>query len=409
MSKFSARFRIMMKERKLTFTQLGALFQKRESVVRSWADGRWRPAPEDIVKLVGIFNVSADYLLGRSNIRAMVDTKPLDLKSKELAKVLKDHYEGAWLFFDDILSTDVLADVLDVRCTTGRPVFLEGLGMLVACATFDEKNPDHMVKLKERWPLLVDMCEKLPQTLPELLSVHAQAYIGSVVPPLREAYEKKCERNNTLCQSFAHGSGSCSKFGTRLRMLIKERNLTFAQLGALFQKTEGAMRSWVEGRKRPAPEEIVKLADLFNVSADYLLGCSNVRNPSDTKLMDLSNEKLAKVLKGHYEGVRLFFDNILSTDVLADVLDVRCSTERPVFLEGLEMFVACATFDRNDPDHVVRLKERWPLLVDRREKAPHTLPGLLAVVAQGYMGSVVPPLRDAYRGKTAALGEQEEK
>lgn len=61
-------------------------------------------------------------------------------------------------------------------------------------------------------------------------------------------------------------------FGERLRDLRKKRRLTQVELGKEVNVTSTAISYYEKGEKKPAYETLVKLADFFDVSLDYLLG-----------------------------------------------------------------------------------------------------------------------------------------
>lgn len=64
----------------------------------------------------------------------------------------------------------------------------------------------------------------------------------------------------------------------RLRELRKEKNLTIRELGNLTNISYPTI-SAIENEVRPFTQEHIKdLCKFFNVSSDYLLGFSNVRN-----------------------------------------------------------------------------------------------------------------------------------
>lgn len=62
------------------------------------------------------------------------------------------------------------------------------------------------------------------------------------------------------------------EFGDRLRDLREARGLTQEQLGMLFSVKKGAISKYEKGRTTPDPTTISKLADYFDVTADFLLG-----------------------------------------------------------------------------------------------------------------------------------------
>ena len=72
------------------------------------------------------------------------------------------------------------------------------------------------------------------------------------------------------------------EFKERIRQLRIERNLSAAQLAALFDKSEGAVRMWETGRSKPDADTLVKIAVYFNVPIDYILGLKDNRYPEYT-------------------------------------------------------------------------------------------------------------------------------
>lgn len=65
----------------------------------------------------------------------------------------------------------------------------------------------------------------------------------------------------------------------RLKQLRKEKGLTLKELGKIASMTDANI-SMIENGKHSLSEQNTKFfADYFNVSTDYLLGKSDVRNP----------------------------------------------------------------------------------------------------------------------------------
>lgn len=61
----------------------------------------------------------------------------------------------------------------------------------------------------------------------------------------------------------------------RIRELRTKNNLSQATLGAKLNLTQQAIAKWEKGISEPDSENINKLADLFSVTTDYLLGKIN--------------------------------------------------------------------------------------------------------------------------------------
>ncbi|PWI50197.1 helix-turn-helix domain-containing protein [Sulfoacidibacillus thermotolerans] len=70
-----------------------------------------------------------------------------------------------------------------------------------------------------------------------------------------------------------------SNFYSRLVELRKERSLTQKQLAQAIGANERGIRFYEAGAKQPTMDSLIKLADFFNVSLDYLVGRSDDARP----------------------------------------------------------------------------------------------------------------------------------
>lgn len=65
--------------------------------------------------------------------------------------------------------------------------------------------------------------------------------------------------------------------GKRLREERSRKGLTQKELAALIGVTDAAIGMWENDRRTPDPEILQRLADIFGVTIDYLVGRTNVR------------------------------------------------------------------------------------------------------------------------------------
>lgn len=89
-------------------------------------------------------------------------------------------------------------------------------------------------------------------------------------------------------------------FGERLRTLRKENNYTQETLAAKIGVSSKTIGTWERSTREPPIETITKLANLFDVSTDYLLGNSDkphYYNLTKKEKMDLS-DLADKLLEG---------------------------------------------------------------------------------------------------------------
>lgn len=85
-------------------------------------------------------------------------------------------------------------------------------------------------------------------------------------------------------------------FGERLRQLRKEKGLTQADLAKLLGVSQQAIGNYESGVRQPDSGTMVKLADFFDTSVDYLLGRTDIRK------FDLDIENIAAMRSKELEG-----------------------------------------------------------------------------------------------------------
>ena len=61
-------------------------------------------------------------------------------------------------------------------------------------------------------------------------------------------------------------------FGMRLKQLRTEKKMTQTELGKKLNVTKASVSGYENGTRNPDQESLVKIAEIFNVSTDYLLG-----------------------------------------------------------------------------------------------------------------------------------------
>lgn len=69
------------------------------------------------------------------------------------------------------------------------------------------------------------------------------------------------------------------EFSERLKELRKKANFTQVEVAEKLGISQPAFASWERGAKKPTQENLVKIAQVLNVSVDYLVG--NTENKSD--------------------------------------------------------------------------------------------------------------------------------
>ena len=64
------------------------------------------------------------------------------------------------------------------------------------------------------------------------------------------------------------------EFSERLKELRKQAHLTQVELASKLGIVQSSYADWERGKKKPTQDNLVKIAQIFNVSVDYLVGNS---------------------------------------------------------------------------------------------------------------------------------------
>mgnify|MGYP001781835942 CR=1 FL=1 len=78
------------------------------------------------------------------------------------------------------------------------------------------------------------------------------------------------------------------EFSERLKYLRKQAGLTQVEVAEKLGISQPAYASWERGVKKPTQENLVKIAQILNVSVDYLVG--NLKDKTDD--IDLSEVEI---------------------------------------------------------------------------------------------------------------------
>lgn len=69
------------------------------------------------------------------------------------------------------------------------------------------------------------------------------------------------------------------EFRDRLKDLREQKQMTQEDLGELLSVTKGTISKYENGNLQPSNEALKFLADFFNVTTDFLLGRTDIKNP----------------------------------------------------------------------------------------------------------------------------------
>ncbi|MEY8235162.1 helix-turn-helix transcriptional regulator [Lachnospiraceae bacterium 66-29] len=80
------------------------------------------------------------------------------------------------------------------------------------------------------------------------------------------------------------------KFSTRLENLLEEHDLTQRGLAKQLHIAPSTLNGYLRRNREPDFATLIKLANYFEVSIDYLLGVTNIRRPYDSNKYYDDNE-----------------------------------------------------------------------------------------------------------------------
>jgi transcriptional regulator with XRE-family HTH domain len=74
----------------------------------------------------------------------------------------------------------------------------------------------------------------------------------------------------------------------RIKILREEFNLTQQDLANRLESSKSVIGLYESETRKPSLEVLVKLAEIFNCSIDYILGKSDIRNPEESDPLGLA-------------------------------------------------------------------------------------------------------------------------
>lgn len=106
-------------------------------------------------------------------------------------------------------------------------------------------------------------------------------------------------------------------FPERLKQLRKEKNIHQSELGDLLELSQNSISQYERGTRTPDINQLKRLAGIFGVTSDYLLGLSELREPTDENLV-----RTVKELFADLEEVRRTYKDILPGEVVPESAQV---------------------------------------------------------------------------------------
>ncbi len=103
-------------------------------------------------------------------------------------------------------------------------------------------------------------------------------------------------------------------FAERLKTERKNNNINQTQLAEKLYLDRSSISKYESGKQIPETPTLEKLADFFDVSIDYLLGKTDIRNYDDNSSLDSINKNLnvnnLKTLAAHFDEEEFTEDDL---------------------------------------------------------------------------------------------------
>lgn len=95
--------------------------------------------------------------------------------------------------------------------------------------------------------------------------------------------------------------------GSRLKALRKKYNYTGEEVGNMLKVSKVAIYNWEKDIRSPSPDVIEKLANIYEVSTDYLITGKESNSTKDSYYYDAEVAELAEQIKNDSE-LRILLD-----------------------------------------------------------------------------------------------------
>lgn len=115
----------------------------------------------------------------------------------------------------------------------------------------------------------------------------------------------------------------------RLKFLREEKGLFQSDIAKILGVSIAAVGFYENEKRDMSPDTIIKLAEYFGVSTDYLLGKSDIRNPEETKInIDEAEVSFLTGVKGLNETNKMIIKNTLEALLAKQEKDIKNQNEK---------------------------------------------------------------------------------
>ena len=111
----------------------------------------------------------------------------------------------------------------------------------------------------------------------------------------------------------------------RLKELRKEFKMTQFEISEKINIPSSTYANWEQGTRTPDYEILVKIADIFNCTVDYLLGRTDSKN-----VEILSGDKLPPELRGIIDAIGILKGTGLSNQDIQELLEMQAKLRKKI-------------------------------------------------------------------------------
>lgn len=275
LSVFPERLKQLRVEAKLTQQQMAEAFNIKQPTYAQWETGRTKPKGETLERFADFFNVSTDYLLGKTQPRTELSVFPerlrqlrieTDLTQQELAKNLNVSQQiiGLWERGKRKPKIEAITNIAEYFNVS--PKYLIGETNNREIETIELEAEEKLFKATvESLNLTPEQKEEFKESVYHFILRKKAIY---------ESDDLKEESNN---------KDNTSTFSKRLRELRKENGLSQEEIANRLSVNQQSYARWESGNHTPTLDTLEKVSSYFKVTIAYLVGETNVRQFTDDK------------------------------------------------------------------------------------------------------------------------------
>lgn len=161
----------------------------------------------------------------------------------------------------------------------------------------------------------------------------------------------------------------------KIKSLRVENKLSLRELAAKLNISYSSLGKYERGEQEPSFDTLKKLSEYFNVTTDFILGFSNVKNPKyagineETRLTDNSIEIIRQNKENISLGLNAFIQNPMFIELMELYSEYVLLTDIPPkdLKELMQVSYGYDSFDLNDPLDIASKN-----LLDKLENLPST-------------------------------------